>query len=246
MTLTGLPTERGAPEEVERALQDAISRGCLRVLSPEARKRLFHTAIVCHYSAGCVLTGAGADGVPLGMVVHGRLRQFIQSEPDRQQAVGYLGPGALFGASVVFGLPSRLDLEALTPVRLVRFSVAAVRRLTPAMPDVATAFAEQLARDNHAVLTELQVTAFTSMRRRVAHHLLMRADVDGDMLRMTQRELAQAVGSVREVVGRILIELETAGLIRRTADGVIAIDRDRLQAVKRVSTVRRRRRAPDP
>jgi CRP-like cAMP-binding protein len=122
-----------------------------------------------------------------------------------------------------------LDMEALTPVRLVRFSIDATRRLMPDHPDLALAIAHQLARDHQAALSELRGSTFLNMRQRVARHLIMRADVDGETLQLTQKQLAQAVGSVREVVGRVLAEFEADGLVRRKTGGFISLDPGRLR-----------------
>lgn len=48
--------------------------------------------------------------------------------------------------------------------------------------------------------------------------------------RVTQSDLADAVGSVREVVVRVLRELRDDGLIETGRDGIVIVDSERLVA----------------
>jgi CRP/FNR family transcriptional regulator len=47
---------------------------------------------------------------------------------------------------------------------------------------------------------------------------------------VSQQELADAAGSVREVVGRALRDLRTAGIVATAADSVVILDPARLYA----------------
>ena len=71
--------------------------------------------------------------------------------------------------------------------------------------------------------------AFGSVRQRVATHLL---DLASDrqrpggrlVARVSQQELADAAGSVREVVARALRDLRAAGMVATAADRVVILD----------------------
>ena len=73
----------------------------------------------------------------------------------------------------------------------------------------------------------------TVFRQRVARHLLDLASESmsehGDLVvNVTQRELADAVSSVREVVVRVLRELREDGVVRTRRDRIVIIDPARL------------------
>lgn len=72
------------------------------------------------------------------------------------------------------------------------------------------------------------------MRQRVARHLLdlATATQTGRDLTVTisQQELADAVGSVREVVVRVLRELREQGQIETRRNGIVLLDPQRLAA----------------
>ena len=64
------------------------------------------------------------------------------------------------------------------------------------------------------------------VRARVAGHLLDLAERRGHELVVdaSAQRLAAAVGSVREVVSRVLREMEACGLLRRSGGEVVLVD----------------------
>ena len=100
---------------------------------------------------------------------------------------------------------------------------------------VSWAIAEELDRRLYEVLEQTAVNAFGSVRQRVAAHLL---DLASDrqrphgrlVARVSQQELADAAGWVREVVARALRDLRTAGIVATAADSVVILDPARLYA----------------
>jgi len=85
------------------------------------------------------------------------------------------------------------------------------------------------------VLDQTAVNAFGSVRQRVAAHLLDLASDrqrprDRLVARVSQQELADAAGSVREVVARALRDLRVAGIVATAADSIVILDPARLYA----------------
>jgi CRP/FNR family cyclic AMP-dependent transcriptional regulator len=71
------------------------------------------------------------------------------------------------------------------------------------------------------------------VKQRVAGHLLDLASAQqrpqGRLVaRVSQQELADAVGSVREVVARVLRDLRLAGIVATAPDSVVIVDAARL------------------
>jgi CRP-like cAMP-binding protein len=74
--------------------------------------------------------------------------------------------------------------------------------------------------------------AFHSVRARTAYHLLALADrliPEGHPIH--QADVAAAVGSVREVVGRILLDFRRSKIIQVADGGIIAVEDVRLREV---------------
>ena len=95
-------------------------------------------------------------------------------------------------------------------------------------PRVSWAIAEELNRRLYDTLEHTAVNAFGSVRQRVAAHLLDLASAQQHprgrlVARVSQQELADAAGSVREVVARVLRDLRAAGIVATASDSVVYI-----------------------
>jgi CRP/FNR family transcriptional regulator, anaerobic regulatory protein len=72
--------------------------------------------------------------------------------------------------------------------------------------------------------------SFNKVAERVVLSLLDNTDKDGDLVRLTQADLAAEVGTTREVVARCLAGLQTDGLIRLGRARITVLNREGLRA----------------
>ena len=124
-------------------------------------------------------------------------------------------------------------MQAVTPGVAFLFDVRLVERIARREAAVAWAFAEESVHRLYDVLEELAGNTFASVRQRVARHLLdlatSRSDTDGRLtVSVSQQDLANSVGSVREVVARVLGELRAERLVRTAPGRVDILDPVRL------------------
>ncbi|WP_259311336.1 Crp/Fnr family transcriptional regulator [Capillimicrobium parvum] len=166
-----------------------------------------------------------AETEKLGLVVTGLLRTFRRSLDGRQVTLRYAGPGRLIGLPAVLGGGAGAEGQALLESQVLVLSASRFRAVARRDPDLAWAVAEHLADIVRHLSDNLSSHLFLPMRSRVAHHLLDMASAEGDRLvvRSSHQDLADAVGSVREVVSRTLRELTSAGYISRE-NGVLVIN----------------------
>jgi CRP/FNR family cyclic AMP-dependent transcriptional regulator len=142
-------------------------------------------------------------------------------------------PGDLLGVPALVGGPAPVFVEAIAAGAAFFFDVARVKGLLHADASVARAFAEESVHRLYDVLEELAGNAFASVRQRVARHLLdLAASRPGRDAGLTafvnQQDLANSVGSVREVVARVLAEFRAEGLVRTSPGRVQILDPVRL------------------
>lgn len=108
------------------------------------------------------------------------------------------------------GAESGLHLQALTASILLVIDREVLRRWMSADAEVASAVAAASAHELAGTIAEVTHTALRPLHTRVCNHLQYLAerwpDRDG-RLPLTHHDLACAVGSVRDVVTRILDEL---------------------------------------
>ncbi|MEZ4596612.1 MAG: Crp/Fnr family transcriptional regulator [Chloroflexota bacterium] len=184
--------------------------------------------------AGEVFQHEGDAGAHIALMVDGLARNVLHGVDGRSLTVRYARRGALLGTLSLYGGPYRLpgSTQAVVPSRMLALDAALVRRTADRDPDVARALLEDLAARTREYITQIHRAAFGSVRQRVARHLLDLASEQRQgpvlMATITQQELADAVGSVREVVVRTLAELRAAGIVTTRRGGVAILAPDRL------------------
>jgi CRP/FNR family transcriptional regulator, cyclic AMP receptor protein len=167
------------------------------------------------------------------LVVTGILKVYVTSRRGRRIVLRYVHPGGVLGLSSVICRGEPAGAEAVTKGSLLRLDPTTLMRLTRSDPATACVVAAELARRAVADDQLLEANLFGSVRVRLARHLLEVAEPrQGQRVaRITRQELADSVGSVREVVGRILVEFERQDLVRREGATTVLADEDRLAEV---------------
>jgi CRP/FNR family transcriptional regulator, cyclic AMP receptor protein len=218
----------------DREVDDALARSFLADLPPELAGRLRAEGELADYPAGTTVYRAGS-GPQAGLVVGGLLRVYLVSVEGRQVTVRYARPGDVLGVAVLVGGPASTSVQAVEASSLFRISARMLTAAARTDPRVCWAIAEELNRRLYDTLEQTAVNAFGSVRQRVAAHLLDLASAQQHprgrlVARVSQQELADAAGSVREVVAWVLRDFRVAGIVATAADSVVILDAARLYA----------------
>jgi len=204
-------------------------------LSVEAAEELAGSARQVTYRAGETIMGERERWTP-AVVAEGTLRLTIRAHDGREATLRLIGRGATIGLVAMF----EPDYAPAVHER----SVVAVERSTLVFFESPT-FMRVCRQHNEFVLYLLRQTvewggalvdaagrfAFMSVRQRVVGYLLSVATPEpsgGLVAPITQQQLANAIGSVREVVARTLHDLRSDGLVSVSRARVSILDRDRL------------------
>jgi CRP/FNR family transcriptional regulator, cyclic AMP receptor protein len=220
---------------VDAEVRAAIEASHLRDLPGDVLEQLLAGAVTKCVAAGSMARWEG-DTVPLiELVVSGVVRVFVRAPDGRTLTVRYCRPGALMGVFSVFVpeyvLPA--STQALVNAELLKISPAVARQLAAQDGRFALALLADLSERVQSFIGEIAGGAFGTVRQRVARHLLdlasQRMSERGELVVMvSQRELAEAVGTVREVVVRVLRELRQDGVVRTERDRIVVVDPARL------------------
>jgi CRP-like cAMP-binding protein len=208
-------------------IQDALGASALAKLPERLRDQLLAGAVRAEVPKGRLL-----DGPPLFLVVSGLIRVALAGPDGRRFAVAYLRRGDLAGLARLTGRRYPLSFVAVTDCRLLRLGEPAFEELLRRHPDVGVAVAEQLNRHIDDILHETALAAFGHVRQRVLRHLLALAVIDPAgpaSCQITHQELADAVGSARETVSRVISELKAEGLLEGNHGAVVIPDLQRLR-----------------
>lgn len=224
MTRTRIPDAARSP-----AIAAALLREGARSSLPEATAdRLTEGGSLTDVFSGATIYNE-ADTERFGVVVRGLLRVYMHTSDGRQVTVRYVRPGALLGAPALVGGPAPVFVQALTDSAVYFMNVERVKRIARQDATVAWLLAEESVHRLYDILEELAGNTFATVRQRVVRHLLdlaaSRPASDGRLSAVvSQQDLANSVGSVREVVARVLHELRSAALVRTSPGRVEILD----------------------
>jgi CRP/FNR family transcriptional regulator len=221
----------------------ALEASHLHSVTPDSLHKLLAGAQRVDVPARTVTHREGDSKPHLELIVAGVVKVFVRSQDGRTMTIRYCRSGSLLGAvslyAADFSLPA--SLQTLTSTKLLRLSPETVRRMVHEDPNVAEAVIEELSERVLTFIYEIPDGAFATVRQRMARHLLdlasdwapeqVRPGTDADaelVVRASQGDLAEAVGTAREVVVRILRELRHEGIVRTDRTGIVIVDPARL------------------
>jgi CRP/FNR family transcriptional regulator, cyclic AMP receptor protein len=206
----------------------ALAGSFLGGLPAELVAQLLASGRRIDYPAGSTIYREG-EAPRAVLVVDGLLRVYMASPEGRQVTVRYARARDVLGIPVLVAGPADVGVQTLADSTLFRFDNGLLTSAARKDSRVAWAMAEEVTRRLYENLQQTAVNAFGTVRQRVAAHLLDLASdqqVPGGELvaAVSQQELADAVGSVREVVARVLRDFRLARLVATSADAVHLLD----------------------
>jgi len=198
----------------------------LSLVSPATRRRILKGSTRATYPAGTV--AALPAGQPQAYLLDDGLARLYWNVPDgRQATIAILRPKELAGGTVALGFPPWVFMQVITDSRVTILDVAELRRLAATELEVSSAISTHLAMRVRDAYRLIAVRSLGNIRERVAYDLLDRAAqsqlVVGRLeVRATQADLADSIGSSREVMSRAMRDLRSEEIVE-TAPGVIRV-----------------------
>jgi CRP-like cAMP-binding protein len=190
--------------------------GFLDLLKPPDRDAVLRGSRQFHYPEGA--TYHQDQATPIALVVEsGLIRIFVSSEQGRQASVAYFHPGEAYAALEL--IPSGpAHLQALTESNILILDPHNLTRLITQSLSVSEAAVRALGRELGRLVRVITVRSLGSMTERLAFDLLERASEaqlrEGELVcHVTHEQLADSIGSTREVVSRLVGDLRRRGLL---------------------------------
>ena len=225
----------GVPD-TDEAVGDAVAKSCLGDLPRPLLATMLADAGRRRIPGGSMLRSAGETGAHLELVVTGLLRIYVGAPDGRTLTVRYCRAGDLVGLPSLFRDTYVMvgSIQAVEESDVVALRPAVVRDLADANIEVCRTLIRELSERVVSFVAEIPGNMFASVRQRVARHLLDLAtnqQVGPDLMAsVSQQELADAVGTAREVVVRVLRDLRADGLVATGRDGISILDPAKLYA----------------
>ncbi len=195
------PTGSGGREAIERFLQHCHRRT---------------------YPAKSVIIHAGDYSSELFYLIKGSVSVLIEDEDGREMVLAYLNSGDFFGEIGMFDEKHERSawVRARTECEVAQISYERLKALSPQIPEVLYSMLSQLALRLRNTSRKVGDLAFVDVSGRVARTLLelckqpdAMTHPDGMQIRITRQELGRIAGCSREMVGRVLKNLEEENLI---------------------------------
>jgi CRP/FNR family transcriptional regulator, dissimilatory nitrate respiration regulator len=205
-------------------------------LSPATLERLAAVALERRYAPDQVLYITGSEPAGLLVILEGSVR-VVRGRNGRQQLVHEEKPGGALGEVPVFaggGYPATAIASEAT--RCALLSTTALRRIIRDDPDVALVFLQRLAQRTRRLVELVDRLSSQDVNGRLAALILQRCEAGADafVLGRTQTEVAEELGTVREVLVRALRQLRQAGLIQAIGRGRYRVSD--IEGLRRIAT----------
>ena len=199
---------------------------------------LSSAAVERTYARGEIIFLEGEPCSGLYIVAAGEVKVFKLSPQGREQILHRFVSGDTFNdVAVLDGGPNPASAGALTDAALSIIPRSQLKHLAEAHPALAWALIESIARRARHLVAMVEDLSLRSVKSRMARLLLTEAQrtpaagaLDRSQM-VTQAEMAARLGTVREMIGRVLRELADEGIIEFDRHRIVIIDAKGLEAI---------------
>lgn len=209
-------------------------------LSPDELHLLAEHAIRRRVSQGELLFSEGETCKGLHIISTGRLRIFKSSPSGREQVLAVEGPGGSVAELPVFdGGPYPASVSAVEDSQILFISRNDFRTFCLNHPEVALKMLAVVGARLRRLVGIIEELSFATVRQRLVSVLVRLADSEGKPAEQgiefhlpgTHQDLAQQLGTVRELVSRNLMRLQAEGLLQVEARSIVVRDLPGLRAI---------------
>lgn len=197
-----------------------------RDLTEEQLSSLAAGAVKQRVRRGDKIVAQGQRSAGLFILLTGRARVILSDERAREVVLASLDAGDCFGEmSLIDGEVHSADVRAEGPCDLLLISQEAFLGNLPPEGSMAKTLLVSLVRRLRAADSQIESLALLDVWGRVARALLAKAELqEGQRIirqKVSRQDLAKVVGASREMVSRVMKDLEERGLIRTMEDGQV-------------------------
>jgi CRP/FNR family transcriptional regulator, cyclic AMP receptor protein len=210
----------------------SLSQAELRMLAARTVRKL--------YSANELVFSEGEPCTGLHIVARGRVRIFKTSVNGREQVLAVNGPGESVAELPVFdGGPFPASALAVEDAELAFISRRDFHAYCLEHPEVALKVLSVVGARLRRLVGIIEELSFTTVRHRLIAMLLKLAQSEGSvtlsgtefLLPGTHQELANQLGTVRELISRNLMRLQAEGVLAVDARRIVVKDMKALAAL---------------
>lgn len=181
----------------------------LRALSAHANVQTFQK--------NAIIVNAGDRTDSIFIIRSGRVKVFLTNEDGKEVTLNVHGPGEYFGEMVLDEGPRSASVITLETSKFLIISKTDFKRFLGEHPAFAMKLIDRLMHRVRGLTENVRNLALLDVYGRVARLLLeLATERDGKLVvteKLTQQDIADRVGSSREMISRIFKELVAGGYI---------------------------------
>ncbi|MDO6387997.1 MULTISPECIES: Crp/Fnr family transcriptional regulator [Uliginosibacterium] len=217
------------------AIKHTISATALRTvpifqgLDAERLEEVARCATLRRVARGTTVVQAGELTDNVYFVLNGSLKVLVSDEDGREVILTIIGQGDVFGEmGVLDEEPRSATVTAVAASDLIVIPQADFRQIMAHNFEVCLRVMCNMARRLRAADRKIESLALMDVYGRVARLLLDMAEtVDGRSVvrkKISKQDIARMIGASREMVSRVMKDLQARGLLEETPDGLVIIE----------------------
>jgi len=180
------------------------------------------------FRGNAILINEGDAGDSLYIVLEGRLRVYASSEDGRDVVLSEHGPGEYVGELSLDGKVRSASVKTLVPSVCCVVPGSELRSFVAEHPDFGVHLSQKLTRMVRRLTEQVKSLALQDVYGRMVRVLTELSDPSGSERvvreKLTQQDIAERVGSSREMVNRVMKDLSSGGYVS-VRDGRYVIHR---------------------
>jgi CRP/FNR family cyclic AMP-dependent transcriptional regulator len=197
---------------------------------PEDQLRMLTTMVTRRSAARSTTIMAGGDATDsLYIVLSGRLKVMMSDSDGKEVILSILGPGEFFGEmGLIDDEPRSASVVTIEPCELLAIAKRDFKKCLLENNEMAMAVMRGLVRRLREADRKIGSLALLDVYGRVARLLLdMAENVNGEKVvtkRLPKQDIAKMIGASREMVSRVMKDLQTGGYIEMRGSNIVLRD----------------------
>jgi len=197
---------------------------------PEDQLRMLTTMVTRRSASRSTTIMAGGDATDsLYIVLSGRLKVMMSDSDGKEVILSILGPGEFFGEmGLIDDEPRSASVVTIEPCELLSISKRDFKKCLVDNSEMSMAVMRGLVRRLREADRKIGSLALLDVYGRVARLLLdMAENVNGEKVvtkRLPKQDIAKMIGASREMVSRVMKDLQTGGYIEMRGSSIVLRD----------------------
>jgi CRP/FNR family transcriptional regulator, cyclic AMP receptor protein len=197
---------------------------------PEDQLHMLTTMVTRRSAPRSTTIMAGGDATDsLYIVLSGRLKVMMSDSDGKEVILSILGPGEFFGEmGLIDDEPRSASVVTIEPCELLAISKRDFKKTLTDNAEMSMAVMRGLVRRLREADRKIGSLALLDVYGRVARLLLdMAENVNGEKVvtkRLPKQDIAKMIGASREMVSRVMKDLQTGGYIEMRGSSIVLRD----------------------